>query len=183
MNEAEGLLTQLKHLSCWGLQWGRQTNLSLSFGKPHLRVIEPKVSKSRFPSVRRRLAQRLVIPRGEYWLWFHLAFWRIELADGSRTTGSASRRRIDDALDQLSGQKLVGWRVSARNGATTMDFDLGASLSARRMSVEPDAPVWTLYMPRGWCFSVDGTGQFSRNRSHARQRWRELSGEGATDSR
>jgi hypothetical protein len=123
IDTAKGLIGKL----CWGVQWERQLNLSLSFGNPKLRIREPYISKSRSRRIRERASRRHVTVKGEWWLWIFCAYWRIVIPNVVTARGSSSLRAKNQAMACLNGQKLMDIRVNARDGSTEFRFDLGAS--------------------------------------------------------
>jgi hypothetical protein len=151
-------------LPCWGLEHGRQTNLSIHFGNPSLHIREPFVAESQSPFVQNLSARRLVTVRGEWWLWLWCCHWRLSRNDDLLATASASRRRIEQALLQLSGQKLVGVSIEERTGCTRFEFDLGCRLECRRFTRDSQQDLWLLYRPGGDVLSVHGDGTYGHER-------------------
>ncbi len=65
-------------------------------------------------------------------------------------------------MDYLNGQRLVGIRVDAKNGASEFAFDLGAILQARRLEKDSASDVWTLFdHSNGFSLGVKGNGTFT----------------------
>lgn len=145
-------------LMCWDVHWERYLNLSMSFGQPRLVVHEPYESESPSARIRQIHAYRKVIVRGEWWLWFSSAYWKLSLCDTKPITSSSSNRRIQRALALLDGQKLVKVEVKASTSATRFAFDLGAVLDVRRLEPNRDSDLWTLYTSTNYTLSVLGTG-------------------------
>jgi hypothetical protein len=155
-----GLIGQI----CWGVEYEKQLNLKMSFGKPRLRVREPYVSKSKSRRVREIVACRNATAKGEWWLWIFCAYWRIVVPNSVTATSSSPLRVKRAAMGRLSGQRLKGIRVNTNHVATHFAFDLGATLEVRRMEKASDADVWTLYKPNGYVLGVRGDGTFTYNR-------------------
>ncbi len=92
---------------CWGFRYDRNLNLSMNFGNPSLYVREPFPTGAKSEVIRRLAARRGVRVRGDWWLWLFCCYWRL-ISDGKLlATGSASFRRIERAMAQLEGQKLL----------------------------------------------------------------------------
>jgi hypothetical protein len=139
-------------LMCWGVNWERYLNLSMSFGQPRLVVHERYDSESPIHT------RRKVVVRGEWWLWIFAAYWKLSLRDVEPITSSSSNKRIQRALAFLDGQKLENIEVKASTGATRFIFDLGGVLDVHRFEPNADSNLWTLYTPTGYALSVLGTG-------------------------
>jgi hypothetical protein len=153
---------------CWGLHYERYLNLSMNFGTPSLTIREPYQSGSKSENVRRMAACRGVTVRGKWWLWIYCSYWRLSSRGVQLATGSSSSRRIQRALGQLEGQKLVSAEVKALTGATRFTFDLGCTLECRRFERDQDAELWMLYKPNGYVLSMHGNGTCSHQRGSIR---------------
>jgi len=144
---------------CWGVEWTRQLNLSMSFGSPILEVVrEPYKTESKHPLLRQQANCRQVTVRGRWWFWVYLAYWRIERSGKCLATYSSSLRAKSKAFLNLKGQKLVGIRVDPDCGTTRFDFDLDTVLEIRRMESDSKDDLWLLYEPDGYVLSVRGDG-------------------------
>lgn len=152
-------------LPCWGLHYDRQLNLSINFGQPSLSIREPYETESTSTFVQRLAAQRNVAVRGEWWLWLRLCHWQLCLNNQVQATGASSRRRIEQAMSGLSGQKLVTLSVNAINGQTQFQFDLGGQLTCRRMNRHCDDELWSLYRPKGRVLVMYANGTYQHGRS------------------
>ena len=161
-------------LPCWGVRWDPQTNLSMSFGRPHLEIREPRPTSAVSAKVRRLFSHRLVVVRGRWWLWIGCAYWTLSLPGALPVTGSGSRRAIDRALRCLDGQCLRGVSVDPRHGKTELCFDLGAVRRVRRWKPPEDGDLWTLYEPDGRALAVRGDGQYTHENASAPSRYRPL---------
>ena len=159
---------------CWGVQYDRQLNLSLNFGKPSLRIREPRGTKSKSPLVQQIFSQRQVRVRGQWWLWIFCAYWRLSLLNMPPVTGSSSGKHINEAIARLDGQKLTLVDVNSLTGATRFGFDLGGTLECRRFA-QDSADLWTLYEPSGNVLAVQGNGTFSHGPGSAtKQRFQKM---------
>jgi hypothetical protein len=96
------------------------------------------------------------------------------VADLRAVTATSPKREIAEALRLWNGQKLVSANVDARNGATRLDFDLGAALTIRRDSPRQLDEVWKLYRPSGYVLVVRSDGMVSHERGTRTERWRPL---------
>jgi len=155
------LLRPLLAHPCWGLNFDRQLNLSLNFGRPTLDIREPFATRSTSARVRRIAGNRNVTVRGQWWLWLRSCHWRLSRDGGLLATGSSSSRRIDGALRDLSGQKMTGMDVNPQTGATHFTFDLGCELHCRRLEANSDDDLWALYFPNEKVLVVHGDGSYS----------------------
>ena len=149
---------------CWGLNHEPTLNLSMSFGRPSLRVREPYPSKSASEAVRRSAARRLVTVRGRWWLWLWGCRWRLS-SDGKVIAKSdSSRRKIDAAIRELAGQKLISAGVGPGDGESRFGFDLGGVLECRPFRGGRDWGLWHLYEPSGRVLTYHGDGTFLRKK-------------------
>ncbi|MFO1528573.1 MAG: hypothetical protein U1F77_02285 [Kiritimatiellia bacterium] len=146
---------------CWGVTWGSQLNMSMSFGDPRLRIIrEPHTTKSKSPRLRELARYRTIKVSGRWWLWIFCAHWTLRVSDQLTVTDSSSGKKMMMAMARLDGQRLVGLRVSAETGETEFIFDLGAKLTAWRYEFD-DSDIWTLYYPNGFVLGVKGNGTYT----------------------
>jgi hypothetical protein len=148
-------------LPCWGVHYG-YLNLSMNFGKPSLKIAEPKtVLPTRSQRVRELFARRRVTVRGQWWLWLQSCWWKLTAFDETATRTS-SNRRIDKVTADLDGQKLTGIEICERTGLTRFTFDLGDILECRRWDMKELAEVWNLYQPNGRVLVVWNDGSLSQ---------------------
>jgi hypothetical protein len=68
---------------CWGLEFGRYTNLSMNFGQPSLHFRERYQTRAKSQKVREMAASRQVAVRGQWWLWLEYCRWRL-ISDDQR---------------------------------------------------------------------------------------------------
>lgn len=163
---------------CWGIDYRRQTNLSMNFGAPALQVREPYTTNSPSPTVQQLASRRLVTIRGEWWLWLWCCYWRLTLKQRILATGSSAQKKIDNAISHLAGQKLISTSVDPKSGFTRFEFDLGCELQCRRFDRESDDELWLLYRPRGYVLSVNGNGTYCHQRaSDSVEHWKPISDE------
>ncbi|QDU81624.1 hypothetical protein Pla110_33670 [Polystyrenella longa] len=149
---------------CWGLNYGRQTNLSLNFGEPSLSIREPYCTESSSETVQQQASQRNVTVHGEWWLWLWCCYWQLTLSNEVLATGSSSNKKIEKAISLLSGQKLVAASVNQSSGFTQFQFDLGCELKCRRYGDDNQDELWNLYMPNRYVLSVHGDGTYQIDR-------------------
>lgn len=117
----------------------------------------------------------MTVVKGEWWFWSWCGFWELRLADDPRPINlSSSRRRIEDALSYLDGQRLLAFGVDPNDGTTEMLFDLGASLRFWRADVErEDDDIWALYKPDRRVLLVRGDGRYSHELGTRPQIWKQ----------
>jgi hypothetical protein len=155
---------QFSGLPCWGVKHGQMMNLSMNFGTPSLRIREPIISNGMSEWARRKLSRRNVTVGGEWFLWLFGCFWHLSSNGNPLATGSSSQRKIDQAICELDGQKLIEATVNPINGATSFSFDLGCLLECRRFGPDSNTDLWSLYKPSGFVLSVYGNGTFTHGR-------------------
>lgn len=164
MKMIEKLIRPLYGYPCWGLSYSRQTNLSMNFGDPSLRIREPLLTDSQSPIAQKLASRRLVTVRGEWKLWIYCCYWKLTSTSGTRTTGASSIRKIEQATSELSGQKLASISIDDGTGFTRFEFDLGCELECRRFDRENEDELWSLYRPNGYVLSVHGNGTYRHQR-------------------
>lgn len=146
---------------CWGVEYDRNVNLSMSFGDPILKIREPIQSISPSNKIRELFARRHVTVKGKWWLWIFCAYWKLSF-DGERAaSGTSSFRQIQIGLAKLSGQILKQVEINPQTGATRFVFDLGGLLEVRRFERDSKEDLWMLYAPNGNVLTVRSDGQFS----------------------
>jgi hypothetical protein len=155
MNKPETILADLIGQYGWSVDWDSQLNLSIHFGDPWLSVWGPLPSKP---------DKRYARPKGQWWLWVWLSYWKLTLAGGRHVTSTSRQRDMALGLSRLEGQVLIDASVDAETGRTRLAFDLGATLDIRRMSAGTVEELWSLYRPRGYVFSVYGDGTHMHER-------------------
>ena len=156
------LLESVLGLPCWQVRWDNQVGLDMNFGAPWMQVEEPRSSTARSPRVRALFARRRVFLKGTHWLVAYPESWRIALADGLTARRTSSSKRQDIAVARLKGEKVEGIVISSRSGATTLHFDLGATLEirpARGTGAEP-RELWALHAPRSRVVALFSHGMY-----------------------
>jgi hypothetical protein len=157
------------------VEYERQLNLKLSFGRPTVHVLREPGKSIGKPGRGRWKGRRVVVLRAEYWLWVYIARWKVTLADGRSATMASGARARDSVLNTLKGEQITGVRVQPRTGATQITFDLGGVLKIHRLgSTEPD-DLWMLYKPRGLVLTVRSDGTYAHGPgTAAKERWRSV---------
>ena len=168
MNVIEQKLTPLVGQYVWGVDWDCQLSLRMNFGDPHLCVMEP---------LRSRPVNRIVMPRGQWWLWVYFAYWKISfngvrVGKGGTAKSRSSFKRIMRATTDLQGQIVTGVEVKPKSGSLVLDFDLGGRLTVRPLSRKKRKEVWLLYEHKGKRpLSVRSDGKFSYNSRNDDAEW------------
>ncbi len=160
MNIVEAKFQELYGVVCWRVEWDRNLNLSMNFGQPSLSILEPRVVKSKDKKVADSFKYRRVTPRGEWFFWVLMGYWRLSIKDFDEVSGAASYKRKRMALARLDGQKLINVSVNPETSATKLSFDLGAVLSIRRLEIKSDGDIWSLYQPNDNVLSVRADGKY-----------------------
>ena len=163
MKTIDAITKELRGQVCWGVQWSHNNNLSISFGEPYLRILEPHVfTKPKMGTIGEFGTRRIVTVKGKLWLWFQCAYWKLTVGDSLTATISSSLRRKNMAMARLNSQKLTEIRVNPETGATEFTFDLGGSLQVRRSTKKDSDPIWTLYnYNNGFVLEVRRDGTFT----------------------
>lgn len=144
----------------WQAKRGYGTFLTMEFGEPHIDIREPRTPNSAHsPRVRRMLARRLAVIRGDWHLFVQFANWTLTTAHG-KAASDGSTKLWQPVLDDLSGQRLVGAESPAR-AQLALRFDLGATLDISPTDdIEND--VWTLHQWGGDIIGCTHTGDLRR---------------------
>lgn len=155
-NTVTKLLKKIQGKPCWGVQYDRQVNLSMSFGDPVLKICEPFQAKSSSTKIRELSSRRKITVQGKWWLWIFCAYWKLSFDGVRAATGASSFKQIQIAPAGLSGQILKQVEINPRTGATCFIFDLGGLLGVRRFERDseddlrmPDAPDGNVLAIRG----------------------------------
>jgi hypothetical protein len=125
-------------LHAWQVRQGHGSFLTLEFGKPHLRIREPKLNiSSELDSVKELFRRRKVIVAGEWHLWIQYAKWKIETENDHVSDLEEDRNVVMKVLEELDGQILLGVEVNVPEQFIMLNFDLGPKL---RMFPSPHFP-------------------------------------------
>ncbi len=143
---------------CWGATASNLLNLSVNFGRPVLKILrEPDKGRQG------KEARRLVVIRGEWWLWAYVANWRISHARKFLASSSSPSRKRNTACAYLQGQRIESMQIMPKTYKTRLKFDLGYMLEISRTNSESRDEVWLLYEPNGYVLSLRGDGTVGRN--------------------
>lgn len=159
-NAIKTVFIPLIGLPCWGVDRIQGSILSFEFGQPRLVVREPRASKSSSERVRRRLAQRVVKPVGEWHLLIYACHWRILMWGEVLAEDTSKTDAMDAAIRELSGQKLTRLALDAGSCTTTFMLDLGATLTTWPIENDFD-DLWSLYASDGQVLSYRSDGCYS----------------------
>ncbi|MBL0345362.1 hypothetical protein, partial [Candidatus Villigracilis affinis] len=157
----ESKFQELHGVVCWKVNWDANLNLSMNFGQPSLSIREPRKVKSSSKKMSDSFKYRSVALHGEWFFWILNGYWKVSIKDYDEVTGDTSYKRKTMALTRLDGQKLIHASVDPQTSTTRLDFDLGAILSIRRISIKNDGDIWSLYKPDNSVLSVRGDGKYS----------------------
>lgn len=171
MRRIRASLSQLYGRPCWLVRRGYGSFLTLEFGRPHLRVLQPYQSAAKSKRAGDAAARRLITVCGDWHLWIYCCDWAV--FKGARRIGdSGSRRSIDRAADFLNGQKLVKAWVIPRGMRSVFEFDLGGRLETRPF--DRTREQWLLYEPNGNVLAIRADRKYSYgpgNRHPAKEKW------------
>jgi hypothetical protein len=147
-------------LPCWNVDYGVGSFLTLEFGQPHLRIEEPRESKSQSSRVRKLSARRHVFLHGDWHLWLQFCEWHVYTGNkliGDSALESSSKRRIARAARELDGQQLLQVTIDPSHGTSVMTFDLGSRLETK--PYEPNSIQWMLYEWNGKVLTYCANGR------------------------
>jgi hypothetical protein len=132
---------------CWSVKPGYGSFITLEFGKPHLKLREPrKPTCDVSTKIHELFARRMVTVHGQWHLWIYCCAWL--LYSGRTIIGvSSSANSIPIATSALDGQALTDASFYYRGCRTELTFDLGARLVAQPYDSESEQ--WMLYEPTG----------------------------------
>lgn len=157
----KSIFEKLYNYPCWSVKQGYGSFITLEFGQPHLKIREPRDAvNTHSEMVKRALAKRLVTVCGEWHLWIYCCSWKIYLYDKFLAESESSRRKIQNALWDLDGQKLVNMELDNKTGDTTFLFDLGGRLKTTHYEGEL-YDLWHLYEPNGNILTIRNDGKFN----------------------
>jgi hypothetical protein len=161
MDIIQSNFSEIMDKPCWGLKYDRQTNLSLNFGNPFLRIEEPFEAKSESPDIREHFASRRIFVNSDYFLLIYIARWKIIHEQTTLATNRSSFLGITKAIGKLKGQILKKVTVNKNTGMTNFDFDLGSSLLVQRWSRTETDELWSFHKPDKYVLSVYSNGFYS----------------------
>ncbi|MBW0005450.1 MAG: hypothetical protein JO216_18405 [Hyphomicrobiales bacterium] len=125
MNVKDAFLPLLGEL-VWSVHRGHGTFLTMEFGLPHRIIREPIVaSKEASARVKRNLAKRRVTIVGDWHFWIEMAHWEVKTTNCSVSDHDVQAVKIDEALHELDGQKLLSVGFGEQASSCILRFDLG----------------------------------------------------------
>jgi hypothetical protein len=148
---------------CWNVKGGWGSFLTLEFGEPHLKIIEPRDSTSASSIVQKALGRRHIHVRGDWHLWLYCCDWIVSDESDVIVGDSSSKKRIDRAATFLNGQALSSAKLTPRGMRTIFEFDLGARLETKPYNRRDEQ--WSLYEPNGKVLSVRADKHYSYGES------------------
>lgn len=148
---------------CWNARPGYGSFLTMEFGEPYLKIVEPRLPDDDASDwLKKHRARRQISVMGDWHLWIYCCQWHVftgsELVGESDLQGS-TKECIQRAANELDGQKLVRVSVIPENGTATFEFDLGSRLETQPYDENSDQ--WLLYEPSGRVFTYGPKGQYS----------------------
>jgi len=120
-------------LPVWNAKQGVGSFLTLEFGRPRIRKIEPNSRRS----------SRKVVVYGEFHLWIYDCHWEILKSSSKIADDKSKKNSIEKSLDFLNGQILVS--VEFHESLTRFSFDLGSSLITSPLEIKEGLDQWILY--------------------------------------
>jgi len=131
-------------------------SLSLDFGKPSLSITGPyKPPNPSFLDNR-----RIVSIRGEWILDFYMAHWKIIYKDKVLARSTSSRRMIEEALDRLTGQKILDINIRDHDARGTFVFDLNCVLEVWYKKGLRNKPFLNISKKDDFLLNFKGNGKF-----------------------
>jgi len=135
----------------------------MEFGKPVMRIREPRLPRPPESAVADNAAvRRIVRVQGRWHLWIQACAWQVFTGNqciGHSNLEGTSKQPIERAARELDGQKLLHVTVDPDEGKTVFEFDLGSRLETR--PYDPAGDQWLLYEPSGFVFVLRGDGFYS----------------------
>lgn len=162
-NPIEEVFRRLYGQPCWSARSGCGGFLTMEFGKPSLKIREPRTPRATdSAAIAKHYARRIVNVRGQWHLWIHSCAWQV-VTSGKRIGHSNlkgfSKRPIDRAAQELDGQKLVRVSVHPKSAKTVFEFDLGSHLETR--PYDQDGDQWLLFEPSGYVLTLRSDRHYS----------------------
>jgi hypothetical protein len=145
-------------LPCWQVKQGHGSFITMEFGEPHLKILEPRPNETRFWRKRRR-----VFVRGEHHLWIEQCEWAITDAACELAHSESDDKTIAEALRKVDGQMLEELEISPSFGKCRLTFEHSLRIRMKRYPADwsPDHPLWHLYTPSSVIsFLADGRLQY-----------------------
>ncbi|MBV8524319.1 MAG: hypothetical protein JOY71_19690 [Acetobacteraceae bacterium] len=154
-----GLLGQL----AWGVRRGYGSFLTIEFGEPRLFVREPIQSVSSDSlDIRQRLSRRHVSVHGIWHLWITHGSWTLVTVNYATSSEESEAAKVEPALTQLDGQRLVSAKFNRSSAEIHLSFDLGAHLRiGPGQQVDRDEDQWQLFAPDGSIVNCDQIGRIA----------------------
>lgn len=165
-------------LPAWFVRKGYGSSLTMEFGNPHLKIRQPKTASPQVSDqVRRALARRLVLPRGDWHLWIYCCHWRVIAEDREIACSESPDHQIADAAREIDGQLLTTVEADPAKGTSGFAFDAGAKIQTWPWD-EGNDEQWMLFMASGNVFAYRADGRYSLGPATAptgADEWRDLS--------
>lgn len=158
----EKVFLPLIGLPCWQVKRGYAAFLSMEFGEPHLRIREPRKSRSKSPMVIKNAKRRRIWLRGDWHLWIYSSYWEVYANGKFIGEPNMSEDTMGRVVEELDGQILTSVAILKDEVKTIFEFDLGG-----RLEVSPDDDeeeiddLWILFEPSGMVLVMRSDGEFS----------------------
>lgn len=155
------ILQKIYNKPCYLVKQISGSSLTFEFGQPYLKILEPRVSESKFKSVRQLFSLRNVTVAGEWHIWIYCCNWVLKINNRKIATNNSSGRMIDKALCCIDGQKLLNVIVNPSNGNSVFEFDLGGRLETISYGEDEVNEQWMLFEQEGNVLSIRDDGRYS----------------------
>ena len=163
-SQIENFFNKISKGPCWNVQKGIGSFLTFEFGKPQLKLTEPKMwSQLRSPLNQHKI--RRVFLEGTEKLWIYCVDWVLYNNEIEIAQNESKDEQIDDATNLLNGQILNAIEVDTEIGETKFLFDLGGQLVTCNKTHNEMDESWMLYI-NDFVLTMNNSGQFSLGNSN-----------------
>lgn len=129
----------------WNVRRGVGTFLTMEFGEPHLSVREPKQPRSATSAnAQQVLMRRRIYVAGDWHFWVKYGHWKLSSARRLLEETTPSGTKLEDCLNELDGQRVIGIGIGLIPHSCVLRFDLGAELEIWP-SEEATDDQWSLH--------------------------------------
>ena len=150
---------------CWDVTYHPMLNLSFQLGQPGLKIDGETEFKGPEDLGPCELRKRRIRIEGQWFVWIYHAYWTIRAKGRTVASTSAPDRLKRMAARFLEGQRLTEIQIKPGTGQTAFAFDLGASLTVRRIRRSSKDELWSVNKPNGYVLCIRGDGTFDHEPS------------------
>jgi hypothetical protein len=144
MKKIEDIFPSLMDQLVWSVRRGYAGYLTMEFGKPHLKVRNPKISHADSESVRELLDRRRVYLCGQWGLFIKSSKWVVFFKDRTIVNDNDFSEDMKKALDYIDGQKLIKFDFDEDRKTLNLEFDLGGRVEISPEDDNMEDDFWSL---------------------------------------